>query len=148
MSSTNTPADSHWFALYTKTHHEKRIASILRGKGYAEFLPLYWSRQRHSGRFQDVELPLFSNYVFCCFNPAQRLPILTTPGVFFIIGGLTLASFGYLGPIVAAIMHNLGSLIVVFNSARLVRHGEELDPYETKTISEPSAPSAPRLQPA
>ena len=28
-----------------------------------------------------------------------------------------LAAFGYLNPIVAAIMHNLGSLLVVFNSA-------------------------------
>lgn len=51
-------------------------------------------------------------------------------GVFFIVGGLTLAAFGYLNPIVAAIMHNLGSLIVVFNSARLVRHGEELEPFQ------------------
>ena len=51
-------------------------------------------------------------------------------GVFFIIGGLALAAFGYVNPIVAAIMHNLGSLIVVFNSARLVRHGEELEPFQ------------------
>src|SRR4030095_11242337 len=51
-------------------------------------------------------------------------------GVFFIIGGLALASFGYLNPIVAAILHNAGSLIVIFNSARLVRQGEELEPYQ------------------
>ncbi|MDX1953861.1 MAG: cation-translocating P-type ATPase [Verrucomicrobiota bacterium] len=71
-------------------------------------------------------------------------------GVFFIIGGLALAAFGYVNPIVAAIMHNLGSLIVVFNSARLVRHGEELEPFmapgnkqETPATSTP----APALQP-
>ena len=52
-------------------------------------------------------------------------------GVFFIIGGLTLAAFGYVNPVVAAVMHNLGSLIVVFNSARLVRHGEELEPFHS-----------------
>jgi Cd2+/Zn2+-exporting ATPase len=51
-------------------------------------------------------------------------------GVLFIIGGLVLAAFGYVNPIVAAIMHNLGSLVVVFNSARLVRQGEELEPYQ------------------
>jgi len=56
--------------------------------------------------------------------------------VAFIIGGLTLASFGYLNPIIAAIMHNAGSLIVIFNSARLVRQGEELEPYQ------PVAPEA------
>jgi len=45
-------------------------------------------------------------------------------GLFFILGGLTLAALGRLNPIAAAILHNLGSLLVVFNSARLVREGE------------------------
>jgi Cd2+/Zn2+-exporting ATPase len=74
-------------------------------------------------------------------------------GVFFIIGGLTAAAMGYLNPIVAAIMHNAGSLIVVFNSARLVRMGEELEPFEAGAVEEPPAaqppaPSAPTLIPA
>ena len=65
-------------------------------------------------------------------------------GVFFIIGGLTLAAFGYVNAVVAAIMHNLGSLLVVFNSARLVRIGEELDPFMHKEeAATPTAPSAP-----
>ena len=80
---------SSWFALYSKARHEKQVATILRGKGYPQFLPLYRSRQRHSGRFQDVELPLFPNYVFCHFHPQERLPILTIPGVFFIVGSAT-----------------------------------------------------------
>ena len=50
-------------------------------------------------------------------------------GLLFIIGGLAAASFGYLNVIVAAILHNVGSLFVVFNSARLVRQGEELEPF-------------------
>ena len=111
------------------------------------------------------EVAIHSATIALMNNDLRRLPFLVRLsrstravinqnflfGIFFIIGGLAFAAFGYLGPIVAAIMHNLGSLIVVFNSARLVRHGEELDPYETKNISEPSAPStpsAPRLQPA
>jgi hypothetical protein len=57
-------------------------------------------------------------------------------GVFFIIGGLALAAFGYLNPIVAAIMHNAGSFIVIFNSARLVRQGEELEPYQPASAPE------------
>jgi Zn2+/Cd2+-exporting ATPase len=57
-------------------------------------------------------------------------------GVAFIIGGLTLAAFGKINPIVAAIMHNAGSLIVIFNSARLVRQGEELEPYQPASASE------------
>lgn len=70
-------------------------------------------------------------------------------GVFFIIGGLTLAAFGYVNAVVAAIMHNLGSLLVVFNSARLVRIGEELEPFvQAQDAAAPAAPSAPATPPS
>ena len=68
-------------------------------------------------------------------------------GVFFIIGGLALAAFGYVNAVVAAIMHNLGSLLVVFNSARLVRQGEELEPFEAKTETEGAPPAGPAEPP-
>ena len=64
-------------------------------------------------------------------------------GVFFIIGGLAAAAMGYLNPIVAAIMHNAGSLIVVFNSARLVRMGEELEPFHAPTQADAGSDSTP-----
>lgn len=48
-------------------------------------------------------------------------------GGLFILGGLTLSGLGMLTPIVAAVVHNAGSLIVVFNSARLIRKGEDLE---------------------
>ena len=64
-------------------------------------------------------------------------------GVVFIIVGLTAAAFGYLTPIVAAILHNVGSLIVIFNSARLVRKGEELEHFHPET-EEPKSSSSPK----
>jgi Cd2+/Zn2+-exporting ATPase len=57
-------------------------------------------------------------------------------GVAFIIVGLTVTSFGYIGPIVAALLHNVGSLIVIFNSARLVRKGEELEHFQPEAIAD------------
>ncbi len=45
----------------------------------------------------------------------------------FILGGLFLSGAGKLNPILAALIHNLGTLFVVFNSARLIRAGEELE---------------------
>ncbi|MEC7882328.1 MAG: cation-translocating P-type ATPase [Verrucomicrobiota bacterium] len=54
-------------------------------------------------------------------------------GILFIIVGIVGASYGIINPIVAAILHNAGSLIVVFNSARLVRQGEELEAFEANT---------------
>jgi Cd2+/Zn2+-exporting ATPase len=107
------------------------------------------------------EVAIHSATIALMNNDLRRLPFLvklsrTTRmvinqnflfGVAFIIGGLTLASFGYLNPIIAAIMHNAGSLIVIFNSARLVRQGEELEPYQA--VSEPGAAptQAPGLSP-
>jgi Cd2+/Zn2+-exporting ATPase len=58
-------------------------------------------------------------------------------GVLFIIVGLTVTSLGYLGPIPAAILHNVGSLIVIFNSARLVRKGEELEHFHDGAAEAP-----------
>jgi len=56
-------------------------------------------------------------------------------GILFIIVGMILASYGVINPIVAAVLHNAGSLIVVFNSARLVRQGEELGSFKPESAS-------------
>ena len=64
-------------------------------------------------------------------------------GILFVIGGLVLAAMAYIPPIVAAIMHVLGALLVVFNSFRLVRQGEELEPFIAASDATPKAPAAP-----
>ncbi len=69
-------------------------------------------------------------------------------GVVFILAGLPLAASGYLNPIVAAIMHNLGSLIVIFNSARLVRKGEELEHYQPASVEATGRPDTAKPKPA
>jgi transcription antitermination factor NusG len=75
-----------WYALYVRTRFEKVVAQNLRCKGYEEFLPLYRRTSRWSDRLKQIELPLFPGYVFCRFNPHNRLPILTIPGVKAIVG--------------------------------------------------------------
>jgi Cd2+/Zn2+-exporting ATPase len=51
-------------------------------------------------------------------------------GILFVIGGFVLAWLGYITAVMAAMLHVIGSLMVVFNSARLVRQGEDLEPFE------------------
>ncbi len=89
------------------------------------------------------EVAIHSATIALMNNDLRRLPFLVKLsqstrsvinqnflfGVLFIIGGLSAAAFGWLNPILAAILHNAGSLIVIFNSARLVRKGEELEHY-------------------
>ena len=40
--------------------------------------------------------------------------------------GIILSVFGRMNPIAAAALHTISTLIVIFNSARLVRTGEDL----------------------
>jgi Zn2+/Cd2+-exporting ATPase len=47
-------------------------------------------------------------------------------GMLFVFGGMILSVFGLMTPIWAAILHSFSTILIIFNSARLVRTGEEL----------------------
>jgi transcription antitermination factor NusG len=72
--------------LQVRVRHEADVTVHLDGKGYEWFLPLYKERRRWSDRIKQVDAPLFPGYVFCRFNPNDRLPILKTPSVTQIVG--------------------------------------------------------------
>jgi len=75
-----------WFALQVRTRHESGVANYLHGQGYESFLPLYKCRRRWSDRVKEVQTPLFPGYLFCRFDPRDRLPVMKTPGVMQIVG--------------------------------------------------------------
>jgi Cd2+/Zn2+-exporting ATPase len=90
------------------------------------------------------EVAIHSATIALMNNDLKRLPFLVRLsrstrsvinqnfllGILFIIGGLVLAIMGKINPIVAAVLQNTGSLMVIFNSARLVREGEELEHFK------------------
>jgi transcription antitermination factor NusG len=75
-----------WFAIHVRPGREKFVASLLRAKGYTEFLPMYRSKFRWSDRIKERELALFPSYLFCRLDPDRRLPVLMTPWVNAIVG--------------------------------------------------------------
>ena len=75
-----------WFALRVKSRSEKRVATILRNKGYEEFVPFYRPRQVWSDPIKLAGLPLFPGYVFGRLDPQYRFPILVPPGVLYFVG--------------------------------------------------------------
>jgi transcription antitermination factor NusG len=77
-----TPEYEAWFALYVKPKHEKCVSTLLRAKGYETLLPLYAKKTKS----RISELPLFPGYVFCRFDLTNRLPVVSVPGVFSIVG--------------------------------------------------------------
>jgi transcription antitermination factor NusG len=82
----SSPASQKWFALSVVPRKEKATSEALRNKGYEDFLPLYSARRKWSDRIKTVELPLFPGYVFCRFDPRERLPIMKLPAVMNIVG--------------------------------------------------------------
>jgi Cd2+/Zn2+-exporting ATPase len=107
------------------------------------------------------EVAIHSATIALMNNDLRRLPFLVKLsrstravinqnflfGVAFIISGMTLAALNRVPPIAAAAMHTAGSLIVVFNSARLVRKGEELEHYHPEPVAPPT-PRGPAVPPA
>jgi transcription antitermination factor NusG len=74
------------YALYTRHQHEKAVAHILSNKGFEIFLPLYTVAHRWQDRTKQLSLPLFPCYVFLRGGLDRRLQVLTTPGVYSIVG--------------------------------------------------------------
>lgn len=78
---------ANWFAAYTNSHHEKRVARQFGERQIQAFLPLYRTRHRWRNRCEvDLELPLFPNYVFVRIDPRKRVRVLEVPGVLSLVG--------------------------------------------------------------
>lgn len=87
MNERSAYTAMRWYALQVRPRHEKLTSSLLREKGYDEFLPLYTERRRWSDRIAAVELPLFPGYLFCRLDlHDRRAPVVTTPGVIQFVG--------------------------------------------------------------
>jgi transcription elongation factor/antiterminator RfaH len=74
-----------WYALYTNSRHEKKIAQLLRNRHVNCYLPLYRSVRRWRDRRREIDLPLFPGYVFVQMPLRSRLQALTVPGVVRIV---------------------------------------------------------------
>jgi len=68
-------------------------------------------------------------------------------GVAFIVVFMALAGAGYVSPVLAAVLHIASGLVVVFNSARLVRCGEEIEQAEADLAASAAASPPPPAQP-
>jgi transcription antitermination factor NusG len=85
---TETVPDAEWFAVQTKPRHEKTTAVELAQKGINTFLPLLSEMRQWSDRRKNVELPLFSCYVFVNMIPSAeaRVSVLRSRGVLSFVG--------------------------------------------------------------
>jgi transcription antitermination factor NusG len=76
-----------WFAVYTAPRHEKFVQAQLVAKQIQSFLPVYPVLRRwKNGVRREVQYPLFPGYVFACVAVNERLPVMQTAGVVYVVG--------------------------------------------------------------
>jgi transcription antitermination factor NusG len=82
------PEAPQWYAVHTKSRHEKRVAARFEEIQICTFLPLVRQIHKWSDRQSTVELPIFSCYAFVRMvqTVEERLKVLRTPGVLGFVG--------------------------------------------------------------
>jgi len=86
VSSETHQAEAQWYAIWTRSRHEKRVREQLQRKSIEVFLPTIAKWSRWKDRKKKIEWPLFPGYCFARFDAADRLPVLTCDGVVQIVG--------------------------------------------------------------
>ena len=75
-----------WYALRTRSRHEKIVRDQLASQGIEPLLPTVKRLSQWKDRKKEVEVPLFSGYCFVRFAADHKLPVLKTIGVVDIVG--------------------------------------------------------------
>ena len=75
-----------WYAGYTASRHEKRVAEHFAQRGVEHFLPLYETIHRWNNGRHRVQLPLFPGYVFVHIALRDRMRVIEVPGFVRLVG--------------------------------------------------------------
>jgi transcription antitermination factor NusG len=75
-----------WYAIRTRSRHEKLVHQQLDSRRVEAFLPLVERRRRWKDRWKNVDFPLFPGYCFARFPFQERLSVVTAVGVVQILG--------------------------------------------------------------
>lgn len=80
--------EPRWYALYTRSNFEKRVAYELSAKGVENYLPVVEQVHQWKDRRKRIDLPVFPGYVFVRFRDSHptRLETLRTAGTVRLLG--------------------------------------------------------------
>ncbi len=74
-----------WYAVYTRSRAEKKVAEEFRKQEIEHYLPLYKTIRQWSDRKKRIELPLIRSYVFVRIGRKDYLKVLQTLHVIKIV---------------------------------------------------------------
>lgn len=88
IEGTGVLAQARWYAVRTRSRHEKLVARQLENQGIESFLPVVTQVRSWSDRRKEVETPLFSGYAFLrvIHSSDDRVRVLRTQGVVSFVG--------------------------------------------------------------
>lgn len=75
-----------WYALRTRSRHEKQVRDRLASQRIEQLLPTLMRTSQWKDRKKAIEVPLFPGYCFAQFMWQERLAVLKIPGVVQIVG--------------------------------------------------------------
>lgn len=107
LSSSGDEGTS-WYVVHTRSRHEAKVESGLQARGVEVFMPRITVRSRRRDRFQLLEVPLFSGYLFVHTDLSSWVynDIIRHQGVVSILG-----SKGRCTPIADATVASLQSIL-------------------------------------
>jgi transcription termination/antitermination protein NusG len=76
-----SPTAFSWYAVWTRSRHEKAVEEHLARKEVEVFLPTITRWSRWKDRKKRIDWPLFPGYCFARFDPDRLISILSSPGV-------------------------------------------------------------------
>ena len=79
-------SQSQWYALRTKSRHEKLVRDQLEKQGIEPLLPTVRRLSQWKDRKKEIEVPLFSGYCFVRLSQENRLPAQKVAGVVEVVG--------------------------------------------------------------
>lgn len=79
-------SQSQWYALRTKSRHEKLVRDQLEKQGIEPLLPTVRRLSQWKDRKKEIEVPLFSGYCFVRLSQENRLPVQKVAGVVEVVG--------------------------------------------------------------
>jgi transcriptional antiterminator RfaH len=72
---------ARWYAMYTRSHHEKSAYELLLRDKIEAYLPLQTTLKQWSDRKKKVSIPLFSCYLFVHITPGEYYKPLNIQGI-------------------------------------------------------------------
>jgi len=78
----------NWYAVRTRSRHEKVVERQLQGQGIEVFCPVLSQIRQWSDRRKQIESPLFPGYAFVRIapSPEEKVRVLRTLGVVDLVG--------------------------------------------------------------